>query len=224
MWLCSLSVSCLAWGYPALGSVGSMVGLVVTYTKGPLPGLLPRAAADTCLHIRLPNSSSKVLFSLLWSHCSFPLGLGALKILFMPSKGEVCFPQSWVSLTVNSYQPIKSNLLGTPSPFVGSPGWEEWCGSQNLHNSGRTFLVSLFSSLWVTPPAGIGFYFIMIAPLLLSCYSFFFVFGHGVPFFGRFHCPPVDGCSTASCNFGVLAGGDEHTSSSLPSSTSNICS
>ena len=29
--------------------------------------------------------------------------------------------------------------------------------------------------------------------------------------FGGFQNPPVDGCSTASCNFGALAGGDEHT-------------
>ena len=234
MWLCFLSVSCLAWGDPALGSMGFMVGLVVTfkrtYTKGLLPGLLLpvpvsllQAVADTCLHVRLPNTSRKVLFSLLWGHCSFPLGLGALKILFVPSKGGVCFPQSWVSLVVKPYQPIKSDSLGTPSSFVGSPAWEDWCGSQNLHNSGRTFLV-LFSSLWVAHPAGIGFYFVMIAPLLRSCYSFLFVFRHGVPFSGGFHCPPVHGCSTASWNFGVLTGGDECTSSSPPSSTSNIYS
>ena len=40
-----------------------------------------------------------------------------------------------------------------------------------------------------------------------SCCSFFFVFGHRVSFFGGFQCPPVNGCSTASCNFGALAGG-----------------
>ena len=39
--------------------------------------------------------------------------------------------------------------------------------------------------------------------------SFFFVFGHGVSFFGRFQSPPVCGCSTASCDFGAFAGGDE---------------
>ena len=59
-----------------------------------------------------------------------------------------------------------------------------------------------------------GFDFIVIAPLLLSCCSFFFVVGHGVFFFffGGFQCPPVYGCSTASCNFGAFAGGDEYTS------------
>ena len=29
---------------------------------------------------------------------------------------------------------------------------------------------------------------------------------------GGFQCPPVNGFSTASCNFGALGGGDEHTS------------
>ena len=57
-----------------------------------------------------------------------------------------------------------------------------------------------------------GFDFIMIASLLPSDWGFFFVFGRGVSFFGGFQHPPVDGCSTASCNFGALAGGDARTS------------
>ena len=31
-------------------------------------------------------------------------------------------------------------------------------------------------------------------------------------FFGGFQCPPVDGCSTASCKFGAFTGGYEHMS------------
>ena len=54
-----------------------------------------------------------------------------------------------------------------------------------------------------------GFDFIVIVPLRLPFCGFFFVFGHEVSFLGKFQHPPVDGCSTASCNFGVLAGGDE---------------
>ena len=34
----------------------------------------------------------------------------------------------------------------------------------------------------------------------------------GVSPFGRFQHPPVDGCSTGSCNSGALTGGDEHIS------------
>ena len=44
----------------------------------------------------------------------------------------------------------------------------------------------LFSSLWVTHLAGMGFDFIIIEPLLLSCCSFFFVFGPVVSFYGGF--------------------------------------
>ena len=43
-----------------------------------------------------------------------------------------------------------------------------------------------------------------IMPLLSPCCSFFFVFGHGVSFFGGFQHLPVNGCSTASCNFGAF--------------------
>ena len=58
---------------------------------------------------------------------------------------------------------------------------------------------------------GMGFDFIMIMPLPSHC-SFLFVFGHGLSLFGGFQHLLVDGFSTASCNFGVLIGGDECTS------------
>ena len=51
-----------------------------------------------------------------------------------------------------------------------------------------------------------------ILPLLPSCCGFSFALGHGVYFFGGIQHSPVDGCSAASCNFGVLSGEDEHTS------------
>jgi len=51
----------------------------------------------------------------------------------------------------------------------------------------------------------------VILPLLLSCWGFSFAFGSGVSFsfFGVIQHSPVDGCSAASCNFGVLAREDE---------------
>ena len=64
---------------------------------------------------------------------------------------------------------------------------------------------------WVTHLVGMEFDFIIIAPFLPSRCGLFFIFGHGVSFFGVFQHPPVNGCSTASCNFGAFAGGDEHT-------------
>ena len=56
------------------------------------------------------------------------------------------------------------------------------------------------------------FDFIMIVSLLQSCWSYFFVVGHGICLFDGFQHPPVNGCSTASCSSGALAGGDEHVS------------
>ena len=52
----------------------------------------------------------------------------------------------------------------------------------------------------------------VISPLLPSCWGFSFALGHGVSFFGGIQHSPVGGCSAASCNFGVLAGEDEHMS------------
>ena len=51
----------------------------------------------------------------------------------------------------------------------------------------------------------------MISLLLPSCWGFSFALGRGVSFFGGIRHSPVDGCSAASCNFGVLAGEDERT-------------
>ena len=50
-----------------------------------------------------------------------------------------------------------------------------------------------------------------ILPLLPSCSGFFFALGCGVSFFCGIQHSPVDGCSAASCNFGVLTGEVEHT-------------
>ena len=69
----------------------------------------------------------------------------------------------------------------------------------------------LFSSSCVTLLVDVGFDFSMMAPLLPPRCSFF-VFECGVSFFGQPQHPPVDGCSTASCDFSALAAGYEHTS------------
>ena len=86
---------------------------------------------------------------------------------------------------------------------------EAWCAVVHGVTKSRTRLSSCTTSLWVTNLAGMGFDFIVIVPLLPSHCRFFFVCGHGGSFFGRFQYPPVNGCSTAGCDFGALAGGDE---------------
>ena len=50
------------------------------------------------------------------------------------------------------------------------------------------------------------------SPLLQSCWGFSFALGCGICFFGGIKHSPVDDCSAASCNFGVLAKEDEHVS------------
>ena len=56
---------------------------------------LQQATSDPCLCWRLLDTPGKVWVSLFWGHCSFLLGPGALKVLFVPSKSP--FPQSCVS-------------------------------------------------------------------------------------------------------------------------------
>ena len=51
-----------------------------------------------------------------------------------------------------------------------------------------------------------------ISPLLPSCWDFSFSFECGVSFFGGIQHSSVNGCSAENCNFGVLAGENEHTS------------
>ena len=93
-----------------------------------------------------------------------------------------------------------------PDPQTGMPDG----GAQNLYNSGRTSLVLLFPSLWIAHPVGMEFIFIVTVPLLPSRCGF--SFGCGVSFLNGFQSPSVDGCSTASCDFGALSGGHDHMS------------
>ena len=60
-----------------------------------VPPALQQATADPRLHWTLLDTPGHVWVSLLWGHCSFLLGPGAHKVLFVPSKS--LFPQSCVS-------------------------------------------------------------------------------------------------------------------------------
>ena len=97
-----------------------------------------------------------------------------LESLFLPVLWKAYNKSPW---------PTKPDSLGIPSPFVRSPGWEAWHGIQNLHNSARTFLV------YCSPVCGSPTQWVWdlilswLHPLLPSCCSFFFVFGHRLSFF-----------------------------------------
>ena len=60
-----------------------------------VPPTLEQATTDPCLCWRLLDTHGHVWISFLWGHCSFLLGPGAHKVLFVPSKN--LFPQSCVS-------------------------------------------------------------------------------------------------------------------------------
>ena len=221
--------SCLAWGSPPWGLWAVWYSYCMVQW---LPrGLMPRGIfLDCCCQCPCPCGEPLSTHTSRWDPPTLAGSFGSVScgvtcwvtvscevtapwlLLVCASALQdwcLCFPQSCRSSVVKSHQPSRSDSLGIPSPFVGSPGWEAWYGVQNLHNSGRTSLVLLFSSLWITHPAGMEFDFIVITPLLPSDCKLFFVFRHWVSFFGEFQHTPVYGCSTASCNFGCLTG-DEH--------------
>ena len=76
--------------------------IMVTFSKGPMhallhsvPQTLQQATANPGLCQRLLDTHGQVWVSLFCGHCSFLLGPGVHKLLFVPSKG--LFPQSYVS-------------------------------------------------------------------------------------------------------------------------------
>ena len=73
------------------------------------------ATVNPHLHWRLLDTHREVWGSLLWGHCSFLLGSGAHKVLFVPSKS--LFPQCCGSSVIKSHWPSKSISLGVLNPF-----------------------------------------------------------------------------------------------------------
>ena len=82
--------------------------------------------------------------------------------------------------------------------------WLSLCG---VSWCAKGFVLSPLSVWWIW-----GLILNVVSPLLLSCWGFSFALGHGVSFFGGIQHSPVDDCSVASCNFGVLTGEDERMS------------
>ena len=82
-------------------------------------------AAAHCQPRPPPGTHGQVWVSLLWGHCSFLLGPGAHKVLFVPCK--TLFLQSYVNSIIRSHWPPKSNSLGfsvsLPDPQVGKSVW-----------------------------------------------------------------------------------------------------
>ena len=62
------------------------------YTAALTAPRMQQATADPCLCQRFLDTHGQVWVNLLWSHCSFLLGPGSHRVLFVPSKS--LFPQS----------------------------------------------------------------------------------------------------------------------------------
>ena len=110
-----------------------------------------------------PPTLAGSLVQPLWGYCSFPLSLGARKVLFVPPKTSFCLPlasHSCGNLVIKSRWPSRWDSLGIPSPFVRSPGWEAWRGFPNLPNSGGGgFSVIIVLQIVGHPPSGYGVWF-----------------------------------------------------------------
>ena len=81
-----------------------------------VPPTLQQATADSHLHWILLDTHGHVWVSFLWGHCSFLLGPGTHKVLFVPSKSLL--PQSCVS----SGSPMVGLMATSSKRFMPYPG------------------------------------------------------------------------------------------------------
>ena len=198
-----------------------------------VPPTLQQAAADPCLHQRLLHTHGQVWVSLLWGHSSLLLGPGAHSILFVPFKS--LFPQSCVSSDESVVGLIsfkRANAIprsSAPRAPTSVPGhrWPIPLQETLRHHSGSVFDTSLWVLVWTrfvwvlwTSLVGTGFDSKHDFAPQPSCWGFYFAPGHEVSFFDGIQHFPVDGCSAASCNFGVLAG--DQLMSFYPAICSNV--
>ena len=95
---------------------------------------------------------------------------------------------------LDTYRQVWVSLLWGPCSFLLGPGEHKVLFKPSEH-------------LWQVR----GLILKVILPLLQSCWGFSFALGHSISFFGGIQHSPVNVCSAASCNFGVLTGEDEHT-------------
>ena len=87
-----------------------------------VPLTLKQATVDPHLCWKLLDTHRQVWLSLLWGHCSFLLGPGSYKVLFVPC--ENLFPQSCESSVIKYHWLLMSDFLEIPSPLTRSPGCE----------------------------------------------------------------------------------------------------
>ena len=175
-----------------------------------------QATTDPHLPQRLLDTLQQVWVSLLWHHCSFHLGPDTHKILFVPSKN--LFPLSCVSsggsmvgsmvtLSKRAYATPRSAAPRAPGPVAGHC-WPMPPQETLKHSSGSVSVGSPGVHKVLFEPS-VDFWWVW--DLILNAILPFLPFAGASPlpldvgiFFGGIQHSPVDRCSAASCNFGVL--------------------
>ena len=190
-----------------------------------VPLMLQQAIANPCLCQRLLDTHGQVWVSLLWGHCSFLLSPDVHKVVcaLQESVSQSCVSSgsSMVGLIVTSFKRAyaisRSAAPRVPIPELGH-SWPIPLQEILRHNSGSVFVGSL----------GPGVHKVCLNPWA-SVEGMGFDSKHDFTpptvFLGLLICPwtwgiflvgsnisPVNHCIAASCNFGVLAGEDEHMS------------
>ena len=220
---------CLTWGQSMVEVMKIMAPpskcLMQTLLHSVAP-ILQQVTADPHLCRRLLDIHVQVCVSLLWGRCSFLLGLGVHKDLFLPSKS--LFSQSCVSSgssvvglmatsSKRAYAIPRSAAPRAPAPAAAH------CWPTPLQETLEHSCLSLCGVAGSWCKQGLfepseylwwvwGLILNVISLLLPSRWGSSFAFGHGVSFFGGIQHSFVNSCSAASCNFGVLTGEDERTS------------
>ena len=154
---------------------------------------LQQATAKPCLCQRRQDTHRQVWVSFLWGHCSFLLGPGAHKILFVPSKS--LFPQSCVSsggsvvgLMVTS---SKGAYVIPRSTVPRVPSLQQSTANPYLLRRHTQFCLSLCGVLGTWCAQGMfepsehlwqvwGLILNTILPLLPSCLGISFALGCGI--------------------------------------------
>ena len=95
-----------------------------------VPSTPQQATTDSRLHQRLLDTHRQVWVSFLWGHCSFLLGPGAHKILFVPSKS--LFPQSCVSSSGSMVGTSSKRAYAIPS-LLHPESLQQATADPNLH-------------------------------------------------------------------------------------------
>lgn len=142
----------------------------------------------------------------LWGHCS---SSRSWRMQDFICDLQDCFCLALGSPIIKSHWPSRSGFPGYSCPLSNPQARKSDIRFRNPSHTVGEHLVFL------SPVCGVIICSVWDLNLSHDCAlipshcNFFFVFGHGASFFGGLQCPPVNDCSTASCYFGVLAGGDE---------------